>query len=67
MVLTRAGKNNIRVEAIRCDILGSKSLQEALRTLEQLEEQVECVFFNAARVAYSKLLELPAQEMGARP
>jgi len=63
MVLDQVGKDSVSVDTIRCDISESSSLSEAIRQIDQLQISTECVFFNAARVAYSKLLEFPAEEI----
>lgn len=59
-VLSKAPKAT--VETLAVDISDPKALTSTLNTLNRLGN-VECVFFNAARVEPSKLLDFPAEQI----
>jgi NAD(P)-dependent dehydrogenase (short-subunit alcohol dehydrogenase family) len=50
-----------RMDLIQADISDNNSLKQALQQVDALEGNIECVYFNAARVAPSPLLEFPIE------
>lgn len=62
-VLSSTSNKNVTIETITADISKPDSLSAALKKIDQSGQTVEVVFFNAARVEPSKLLEFPVEEM----
>lgn len=63
ILLKETSNKDVKIEAITADISDPKSLATALKKVDESRVTVESVFFNAARVAPSKLLEFPVEEM----
>jgi short-subunit dehydrogenase len=54
---------NVKIDTITVDLADKASLKEALSKIDLLTKEIECVFYNGARVAPSSLLEFPVEEM----
>ncbi|QDS74738.1 hypothetical protein FKW77_000988 [Venturia effusa] len=54
---------DIKVDVLTVDLSDKASLQETLTKIDSLSKEIECVFYNGARVAPSTLLEFPVEEM----
>jgi NAD(P)-dependent dehydrogenase (short-subunit alcohol dehydrogenase family) len=50
-----------QIDLIQADISDNGSLKQALKAVDGLGSNIGCVFFNAARVAPSPLLEFPVE------
>ncbi|TKA61211.1 hypothetical protein B0A49_06872 [Cryomyces minteri] len=61
-ILEAAGDSKVQVALVKVDLADEASLEQALKQLEELGP-VECIFFNAARVGPSKLLDFPAAKI----
>lgn len=55
--------HNVKIDTITVNLADKASLKEALSEVDTLAKDIECVFYNGARVAPSTLLEFPVEEM----
>jgi NAD(P)-dependent dehydrogenase (short-subunit alcohol dehydrogenase family) len=62
-VLARSGRQNVNIETLSADISDIDSLRAALQKIDNRSYPVEAVFFNAARVEASSLLQYPIEEV----
>ena len=62
-VIAASEKKDIHVDTIVADITDQQSLAKALQRIDEEKCVIECVFFNAARVAPSELLKFPIEEI----
>ena len=60
-VLAGARTEGLRVDAVPVDLADPTSLSHAFQQIDRLTQSVEVVFYNAARVAPSPLLEFPVE------
>jgi len=56
-------KSTARIDTVTVDLSDQESLKKALQQIDQLTSQIEVVFFNAARVGPSPLLEFPIEDL----
>jgi len=60
-VESKAGRSGISVETIQVNISDKSALQNALKQVEKIGGEIECVFFNAARILPGKILSEPVE------
>ena len=54
---------NVKIDTMTVNLADKASLKEAFSKIDSLSKEIECVFYNGARVAPSPLLEFPVEEM----
>ncbi|KAF2490448.1 NAD(P)-binding protein [Lophium mytilinum] len=58
-VESKSGRSGISVETIQADISNKAALKDALNQVEKVGGNIECVFFNAARILPAEILSEP--------
>jgi nucleoside-diphosphate-sugar epimerase len=54
---------HVKIDTIPVNLADKASLKDSLSKIDSLAREIECVFYNGARVAPSTLLEFPVEEM----
>jgi NAD(P)-dependent dehydrogenase (short-subunit alcohol dehydrogenase family) len=62
-VLKDTSNKDVKIDSIIADVIDPKSLAAALKEVDDSGEVVEVVYYNAAKVAPSTLLEFPVESM----
>lgn len=62
-VLKQASGKDVNIETIVADVADPKSLSAALEKIDDSKEVVETVYYNAATVEMSSLLEFPVDRI----
>jgi short-subunit dehydrogenase len=62
-ILGQTGGTSVKIDTIQVDISDQSALKKALTKIDDLGGNIECIFFNAAKVAPSPLLEFPVEEL----
>lgn len=62
MAVEKSSKD-VKVDLLTVNLADKASVKEALTKIDSLSKDIECVFYNGARVAPSTLLEFPVEEM----
>lgn len=60
-IISKAERPGICVDTMQVDISDATALKKALKTLETVGHAIECIFFNAARIAPGELLSEPIE------
>jgi short-subunit dehydrogenase len=55
--------SNVKVDTFRLDLSDLASIPSVLKKIEQVAPELDVVFFNAARIKSSGVLEVPVQEI----
>jgi len=53
----------VRVDTLQIDLSNTASIPAVLKQIDALTDKVEVVFFNAARIKASPILEVPVEEI----